>query len=240
MINLYHNSHSRDYRKYTQAHEWGCFYIRSISSRGSCICITISALFIIWALRDKNPICEGAKATRTVEYKNSSLNLNICIRKTCEVFSLENVILKQEGKSKTPDFFFCVFRQESKRDKNKEMRERVKEKVATSMNISVLMSLGPWIRDIVLFRLFQNPHASTQAYTRDCVPTPRIERCVRVHSFDGAESYWPCLVFCIHATETVRRMLGMTAAGTIPFKPISVCPSRPHNQSTKPKCLSPS
>lgn len=149
MINLYHNSHSREYRKYTQAHEWGCFYIRSISSSRSCICITISALFIIWALRDKNPICEGAKATRTVLYKNSSLNLNICIRKTCEVFSLENVILKQEEESKNLRFFFCAY--SSKKPNGIKIRRRESEgkKVATSMNTSVLMSLGPWIRDIV-------------------------------------------------------------------------------------------
>jgi len=105
MINSYRNSHSREYRMYSQAHEWACFYIQSISSTGSCICITISALFIIWALRDKNPICEGAKVTRTVQNKNSSLNLNICIRKKRKVFSLENVILKQEGYSKKHDSF---------------------------------------------------------------------------------------------------------------------------------------
>jgi hypothetical protein len=51
------------------------------------------------------------------------------------------------------------------------------------MNISVLMSLGPSIRDIVLFGLFQNPlrnsnpYASTHAYTRGWIPTPSVKQC---------------------------------------------------------------
>ena len=53
----------------------------------------------------------------------------------------------------------------------------------------------------------------------------------QVHSFHWSAGSWPCFfLFYIHATEKLRRMLGMAAAEANPFKPISVCPSPPHNQ----------
>lgn len=59
-------------------------------------------------------------------------------------------------KEKVIPFFFFTYSARKEGNKVKVLRRENRKKVEIYMNISVWLSLGPWIRDIALFLLFRN------------------------------------------------------------------------------------